>query len=331
MLNADDEEILGSFASSFAQQLATDVAAQQVTIESSSDILISSRPSDVAGDVLVTLRGDGLAHNFDLDFIGGGSSAAPLGSISTTVFGSYAVYFDAVDDGDGPLTFDWADGSLDHGASLITSGQDARLIGDQLVWEPQAPGEYDFGVKVTDEEGKSTDIWWTVEVELPSNTNSKPYFTGVSPYDDAVGGLQPIAAQVGRAYELELEVTDPDGDDLVYHVVDNPDGSPTPAGIRVDRNTGIVTWVPGSDQLGEHHFTVRVSDGRLRYLPTGTLDNPEMELGEAFQTFTIEVVPKIPGNVEPLFTSDPFLHAFVDTPYLYDAHGFDLLPRAPMR
>jgi len=58
----------------------------------------------------------------------------------------------------------------------------------------------------------------------------------------------------GEAFVLQIDATDPDGDELVYGLVTAPDG-------MAISTTGLLTWQPTNDQAGVHSVTVSVSDG----------------------------------------------------------------------
>ncbi len=76
--------------------------------------------------------------------------------------------------------------------------------------------------------------------------------------------------------------------------------------MEVDAS-GLVTWTPATDQLGEHSVTVRVEDGRG---------------GWATQGFTISVQQKT-ANTAPSITSVPPFTARVDQLYAYNAVAVD--------
>ena len=67
---------------------------------------------------------------------------------------------------------------------------------------------------------------------------------------------EPITiAFVDEEYIYDVEATDLDGDTLTYLLVTNPQG------MSIESVTGLITWTPISDQLGEHNVSVEVSDG----------------------------------------------------------------------
>lgn len=71
--------------------------------------------------------------------------------------------------------------------------------------------------------------------------------------------LSPIAAQtvrVGETLVVNLHATDPDaGQSLVFSLE-----AGAPANASLDTASGVFTWAPAPDQVGEHTLTVRVTD-----------------------------------------------------------------------
>ena len=55
-------------------------------------------------------------------------------------------------------------------------------------------------------------------------------------------------------YVYDVDATDPDGDTLTYSLLTGPDG------LTIDSSTGVISWIPGSEQTGSHTITVEVSD-----------------------------------------------------------------------
>ena len=65
-------------------------------------------------------------------------------------------------------------------------------------------------------------------------------------------------ATVDVLYTYDVEATDPDsGDILTYSLTTSP------SGMTIDSATGVISWTPTSDQIGDNNVTVKVSDGNL--------------------------------------------------------------------
>jgi PKD repeat protein/flagellar hook assembly protein FlgD len=61
-------------------------------------------------------------------------------------------------------------------------------------------------------------------------------------------------AVAGDLYRYDVDGHDPDGDALLYSLVEPPQG------MRIDAQDGIISWTPGGEQQGVHEIEVRVSD-----------------------------------------------------------------------
>ena len=119
-----------------------------------------------------------------------------------------------------------------------------------FTWTPseaQGPGTYTFNVVVTDEDGAADEQEIMVTV---NEVNTAPILHPINNRTVTAGVL------------LSLNVTAEDDDlpapDLVYSLVDAPDGA------AIDPSTGQFTWRPTNRQAGvTHTFIVQVSDGQL--------------------------------------------------------------------
>jgi hypothetical protein len=87
-----------------------------------------------------------------------------------------------------------------------------------------------------------------------------------------LSGLTDQVAQVGTELQVELNGTDPDGDDLQYgfRAADLPDVDAlvtvSPSGM------GVFRWTPLADDVGEHAFDFTASDGDTTTTVTITID-----------------------------------------------------------
>jgi len=124
--------------------------------------------------------------------------------------------------------------------------------------EPNVSGSDRFSFTVSD--GRFASDPATVAIDL-SAVNDPPVITSTA-------GLQAVE---GVSYRYDVQALDPDAlDKLTYSL-------PTaPANMKIDFETGLITWTPTDAQLGDNDVTVRVDD-------TGGLF--------ATQSFTITVDP----------------------------------------
>jgi len=62
-------------------------------------------------------------------------------------------------------------------------------------------------------------------------------------------------AKEGAVYTYDVEATDPNEDTLTYSL------TVSPTGMTINSTTGVITWTPTEDQVGENEVVVEVSDG----------------------------------------------------------------------
>jgi len=106
-------------------------------------------------------------------------------------------------------------------------------------------------------------------------------FTGCALFNSApVITSDPITtAQEGVLYTDTIEATDPEGDTLTYSLITRPDG------MTINSSTGVISWTPTGEQIGENEVEVEVSD-----LYKSTTQAFTIVVGEAILT-SIEVLP----------------------------------------
>jgi outer membrane protein assembly factor BamB len=134
-----------------------------------------------------------------------------------------------------------------------------------------------------------------------------------------IAAIADFGAQPGVDVAFPVAASDPDGDDLVFSVLERP------AGLVIDPDSGLISWVPVTQQLGIHPVTVRVSD------PLGFTDQVEfairvdvnrapvavndpgyrVELGE---TLTVPASGVLANDTDP--NDDPLSSAVTQPPQL---------------
>ena len=62
-------------------------------------------------------------------------------------------------------------------------------------------------------------------------------------------------AKEGAVYTYDVEATDPNEDTLTYSLTTSP------TGMTINSTTGVITWTPTEDQVGENEVVAEVSDG----------------------------------------------------------------------
>lgn len=185
-------------------------------------------------------------------------------------------------DGD-PLTYQLKKGP--NGASIDpTTGA--------LTWTPgtaDAGKTFDFEIEVCDNKGLCATQSFKVTV---TNVNDPPKITTTAP----------TTATEDTAYSYKPSATDPDPNDtLTWKKVSGP------AGVKVDPNTGEVTWTPGDADVttGTHTIEIEVCD------KAGACDK---------QSWTVTVTNV---NDPPKITSTPPTAAEENKAYTYNATATD--------
>jgi RHS repeat-associated protein len=114
----------------------------------------------------------------------------------------------------------------------------------QIVWTPSADelGPQAVVLRVDDGAGGSALQAFTVVV---SETLNRP---------PVITSTPPLKAAVRFEYTYQVTATDPDGGPLTFSLQDPP------AGMLLDRNTGLLDWVPQPGQDGHPTVTVVVQD-----------------------------------------------------------------------
>ncbi len=65
----------------------------------------------------------------------------------------------------------------------------------------------------------------------------------------------PQNAKLGDTYSYQVEAIDDNDADLTYSLLLAPEG------MTINSSTGLITWTPTEDQLGENDVSIKVSDG----------------------------------------------------------------------
>jgi RHS repeat-associated protein len=144
----------------------------------------------------------------------------------------------------------------------------------EIAWNPAATdvGSHQVVVQVEDGQGGVAEQVYTLTVR-DTVANRPPVITT----------LPGVDAAVGEDYTYDVDAIDADGDSLTYSILSGP------TGLEIDAQTGLISWTPTADQVGEFEVTVEVNDAQG---------------GTANQTYSI-VVGGTAGNNAPIFVSTP--------------------------
>jgi RHS repeat-associated protein len=164
---------------------------------------------------------------------------------------------------------------------------------------------YDFTSLVTGGRLSPTETTGTLSLSFfDPNRSQFSYdlvFFGILNRPPEITSVPGVEALVGRAYQYDVNATDPDMDTLHFSLVTaRPE-------MSIDSGTGLISWTPAEDEKGNGDVTVRVDDGRG---------------GTAEQHYIVTVIDP-PPNRPPYFTSSPVVAANVNVPYTYQATAKD--------
>jgi RHS repeat-associated protein len=250
-----------------------------VSVENLTGVVQGVGPNrTVSFDTRIT--GDGQAHSFDLLFVRAGTGVV-LGSVPVTINNDLLYPAQALDPDGDTVTYSLVSGP----AGAVVDSHTGKLD-----WEPAAAGSYPFRLRAEDGRGGVAFQDFTVTV-----TSGQP--------DQAptIISVAPAHATAALPFSYRVTATDPNGDALSYYL------DAAPAGMTIDRATGVVTWTPDAGQVGTQHVAVRVLDGRG---------------GEAAQSFDLAVAAQA-ANQRPVFTSAPPKQATLGQVYRYEAGAAD--------
>jgi hypothetical protein len=113
----------------------------------------------------------------------------------------------------------------------------------QFPLDFESAGEHDLECRIEDSAGEGMSVSWSIVVE---DVNRHPFILGVSPE-------APPTVRIGERVTIEVNATDPDGDDLLYSWY--LDGVPVAA-------TQAGRWTFTAETEGSYTISVLVEDGR---------------------------------------------------------------------
>lgn len=173
-----------------------------------------------------------------------------------TVSGVFRFSVAAEDPDEGVLGYVWYVDDVRMDESLTTDGGTAFLF----PIDHEAAGVYSVVCRVEDRVSEGLWVRWTLTV---ADVNRPPLILGIEP------SLAP-SVETGKAVPVEVNATDPDGDELTY--VWSVDGT-------VAAETEVPEWTFTSLRDGSFSITVSVEDGRGGNATAGTTVNvlPEVE------------------------------------------------------
>jgi len=159
-----------------------------------------------------------------------------------------------------------------------------------LIWTPTAAQVGTFNVTLRVQDGRGGVDLQAFQVQVVS-ADTPPVITS-TPFAQAYAGL---------AYEYDVNAQTASGGALAYSLQN------APAGMAVDPSTGVLTWVPTVDELGEQTAVLIVQDS------TGN---------QASQTIDVNVSASAPAST-PVITSTPRTTVSLGNLYWYPVQASD--------
>ena len=104
-----------------------------------------------------------------------------------------------------------------------------------------------------------TSFWVYRESLRPdSSTQQEAFSHSNNPNPPEITSTPVTTATVGEPYIYDVEAMEPDGDPLLFYLIDSPPG------MAMDVNTGKITWETEASNVGVHSVEFFVGDSRER-------------------------------------------------------------------
>ncbi|MBA7535381.1 hypothetical protein ES705_27634 [subsurface metagenome] len=168
--------------------------------------------------------------------------------------------------------------------SLITkpTGMTITSATGLIKWTSKAEGNYAVVVKVSDGVLYIIQSFTIVASKLPDPPAPPPIVN----YAPIITSIPGDTAIIGMAYTYDVNATDPEGDVLTYSLTKKPDD------MTINSTTGLISWTPAPDQIGNNPVIVKVSDGKKATTQSFTITVKAVEPDPEIELTGIVVDPK---------------------------------------
>ena len=259
-----------------------DQAPSGMVLDIQTGVLRWQPQSNQLGEQEVIVRlldsyGDYSTQSFTLAVNGTNTPVNVLSNPITRAAVGQAYTYDvaAVDPENSPLTYSL--GRRPNGMTIDARGK--------VQWTPTQVGSYDIDVSVSDNQGATTTQTYRLEVGSTA-INHAPNITSTPGF----------VANVGSAYQYQIEASDPDGQTLRYQLLESPQG------MTIETASGLLSWTTPVN--GNYQVVLAAFDAEGLGVTQG-------------YTLTAKV------NSLPVIRSTPGLEAVPNQTYRYDLQAVD--------
>ena len=186
------------------------------------------------------------------------------------------------------------DTALSFTLDTTAEGMIIDEVSGLISWTPneaaqaQSGGLYIVNVTVTDGE--------------LSKSQQYPVLINAANIKPIISSIPKTSANATVAYSYDVDASDVDNNNPLVYSLTNP-----PAGMEINETSGLISWIPGADQVGINSVTVVVKDNGIPV----KIDTQE---------FSITVLET---NVKPDFNKTAILSANPDAEYSYQLEATD--------
>ncbi|NEQ42484.1 MAG: tandem-95 repeat protein [Leptolyngbya sp. SIOISBB] len=247
----------------------------------------------VADVVVVAIDNDGAfsGQEFTVSVVAAAPNDAPeilsTPRTQTRIETLYFYQLQATDPNGDPLTYSVVDGPA--GLTIDENGL--------VLWTPTAAQQGSNAVTLQVSDGRGEVLTQSFAIAVNDFAlNTAPTITS----DPAS-----LGATVDRVYQYNAMATDPDGDVVLWQLLE------APTGMSVDAEAGTLRWQPGAEQLGNHIVILQAIDTQGAFTQ---------------QSFELTVRGT---NLAPLITSIPLTSAAAEAAYTYQVNATDVDGDAP--
>ncbi|WP_342631023.1 putative Ig domain-containing protein [Marinobacter alkaliphilus] len=153
-----------------------------------------------------------------------------------------------------------------HNVSSDASSPDEHYRNREVAFIDDANGQYALAPWDEDAAGQGMDLssadFYPFADDIRRQVRTSPWDVGahtvgeVSNWPPFINSSAIVTAEEDTDYQYAVEASDNDGDALTYRL------AKAPSGMAINSTSGLITWRPSSEQVGDFTVQVEVTDGR---------------------------------------------------------------------